>query len=214
MSEMPPSERTRVRLAQELGTYDMKVVHEIIDAAPTCQVSTIVDDAPYVQTTAHWRMGDDLYIHGAVKNKAIHAIVKGAQACLSFSHFDGYVLTRSAFNHTILYRSVIAYSTGRLIDDLDEKRLALAAFIERIEPGRWETIRQPTTNELKQTGVIAFSLGEASGKVMSREVAPLLLPGGVLEDPADADVSPWTGIRPFVLSEQDAIASDRLGDPS
>lgn len=191
--------RSRVRLYSELGTYDRAAIHAVIDEAPLCHVSVVVEGTPYCIPTVHWRVGERVYIHGQAKNKAIQAIVKGSEACLAFTHFGGYVLTRSAFNHAVVYRSAIAFSKGRLLQDLDEKREALRQFVERIQRGRWETIRQPTDNELKQTGVLEFELGEVSGKALPLELTPLVLPGGDLEAPEDAQVSPWTGVLPYDL---------------
>lgn len=209
-TESAPSPRTRVRLAHELGTYDKQAIYAIVDEAPICHVSAIVDEAPYVQATTHWRIDDKVYVHGAVKNKLVHAIHQGAEACLSFTLFDGYVLPRSAFNHTILYRSVIAYSMGRFVEGLDEREHLLHAYMDRVHPGRWDTIRQPSETELKQTGIIELSLDEASGKVMPTDVAPYLLPGGPLEAPEDAEVSPWTGIQQVALRTETPLPADQL----
>lgn len=210
MSEIEVTQRTRLRLNQELGVYDREVIYQIIDQAPICHVSTVVDGSAYIQATAHWRIADRVYIHGAIKNKLVKAIGEGAEACLAFTHFDGYVMTRSAFNHTILYRSVVAFSKGRFVEEPDEKIEMLEKFVEHIEPGRWAEVRHPSPSELKQTGVIEFELNEVSGKVMPKEVAPVIFPGGPLEDPADADVSPWTGIRPIELVEQERILSSEM----
>ena len=207
MSKVDVTKRTRVRLGHEFGVYDREVIYQIIDQAPVCHVSTVVDGSSYIQATVHWRIDDHVYIHGAVKNKLIKAIYEGAEACLAFTHFDGYVLARSAFNHTVLYRSVITFSKGLFVEDLDEKNELLKRYLEHIEPGRWDRVRQPSKSELKQTGIVKFELNEVSGKVMPKEFAPGIFPGGEYEDPADAEVSPWTGIRPFTLEEQKPISS-------
>ena len=140
----------------------------------------------------------------------INATRKGAEACLSFSHFDGYLLPRSGFNHAVLYRSVIAYSRGLFVEDLDEKREKLRLFMERIQPGRWEGIRQPSQEELKQTGIVEFELAEVSAKSIPREMAPMLMPGGEMEDPADADYNPWTGIIPYELTAGEPVSAEEL----
>jgi nitroimidazol reductase NimA-like FMN-containing flavoprotein (pyridoxamine 5'-phosphate oxidase superfamily) len=209
-TDFEPTERTRVRLNQELGEYDRETICQIIDQTPVCHVSTMVDGCSYIQATVHWRIDDHVYIHGAVKNKLVKAITDGAVACLAFTHFDGYVMPRSAFNHTVLYRSAIAFSRGRFVENLEEKKGLLEKFVEHVEPGRWDTVRHPSTSELKQTGIIEFELNEVSGKVMPKELAPLLLPGGPLEDPADAEVTPWTGIRPFVQVEQERVPASEM----
>ncbi len=210
MSDYVQTDRTRLRLYHELGSYDRDFIHNIIDDAPMCHLSAVVDGSPYIQATVHWRDGEKVMVHGAVKNKMINAIRKGAEACLSFSHFDGYLLPRSGFNHAVLYRSVIAYAMGRFVEDLDEKREMLRLFLENIQPGRWDEIRQPSLDELKQTGIVEFQLGEVSAKSIPREMAPLLMPGGEMEDPADADYNPWTGIIPYELNACKPVSAEEL----
>lgn len=199
MPEFDQTERTRLRLYSDLGTYDQEAIYATIDEIPMCTVSVIIDDHPYAQPTVHWRDGNKVFVHGAVKNKMVHAIRSGAKACISFAHFDGYILPRSGFNHAVLYRSATLFSAGRFIEDAAEKELRLKQFIEHIQPGRWETIRPPTPNELTQTGIIEFEIKEVSGKSIPPEIVPALMPGGAAEDPADAEFSPWTGVLPYVL---------------
>ena len=157
------TERTRLRLYHDLGTFERDAILAIIDEAPMCSVSVVVDGGPYIQPTVHWRDGDKLFVHGAVKNKMVNAVRNGADACISFAHFDGFILPRSGFNHAVLYRSATLFSIGRFLEDPDEKELRLRQFVEHIQPGRWETIRPPTSNELTQTGIIEFEINEISG---------------------------------------------------
>ncbi|MEM9622440.1 MAG: pyridoxamine 5'-phosphate oxidase family protein [Pseudomonadota bacterium] len=199
MSEFEQTERTRLRLYHELGVFDKEAIYAIIDEMPMCHVSVVIDDYPYIQPTIHWRDGDKVFVHGAVKNKMVNAIRKGAKACLSFAHFEGFILPRSGFNHAVLYRSATLFSAGRFVEDTQEKELRLKQFIEHIQPGRWDTIRQPSENELAQTGIIEFAIKEVSGKSIPAELVPGLMPGGELEDPADADYHPWTGTLPYTL---------------
>ena len=210
MCDYLQTDRTRLRLYHELGSYDRDFVHSIIDDAPMCHISAVVEGSPYIQATVHWRDGERVLVHGAVKNKMINAIRKGAEACLSFSHFDGYLLTRSGFNHAVLYRSVIAYSQGRFVEDLDERNELLRMFVEHIKPGRWNDIRQPSIEELKQTGIVEFKLEELSAKSIPREMAPMVMPGGEMEDPADADYQPWTGIIPHELVAREPVSAEEL----
>ena len=199
MSEFEQTERTRLRLYHDLGTFDREAILAIIDEIPMCSVSVVIDDYPYVQPTVHWRDGDKVFVHGAVKNKMVNAIRNGSKSCISFAHFDGFILPRSGFNHAVLYRSATLFSTGRFIEDAEEKEMRLKQFIEHIQPGRWDTIRPPTPNELTQTGIIEFELKEVSGKSIPQELVPELMPGGGAEDPADADYHPWTGTLPYTL---------------
>jgi hypothetical protein len=110
----------------------------------------------------------------------------------------------------VIYRSVIAFSRGRVVEDLDEKRALLEKLVERIQPGRWQTLRQPTTEELRQTGVVEFELEEVSAKILPKEIAPLILPGGEMEAEEDASVSPWTGILPYRLVAEEPIPSSEV----
>ena len=199
MSEFEQTDRTRLRLYHDLGTFDRDAIFAIIDEIPMCSVSVIIDDYPYVQPTVHWRDGDKLFVHGAVKNKMVNAIRHGSKACISFAHFDGFILPRSGFNHAVLYRSATVFSEGRFIEDPNEKELRLKQFIEHIQPGRWDTIRQPTENELAQTGIIEFEIKEVSGKSIPTELVPEIMPGGALEDAEDANYHPWTGTLPYRL---------------
>jgi len=210
MSDYEQTERTRLRLYKDFGTYDKEAILKIIDEAPFCHVSTIVDDSPYIQATRHWRNGDHLYMHGNAKNKMVTALRRGAEACLSFMHFDGLALTRSAFTHAVLYRSAVVFSRGRFIEDLDEKCEHLERFIESVEPGRWSEIRQPSIEELKMTGIIEFSLSEVSGKALTLDVTPLIFPGGELEVEADKNVTAWTGVIPYSLIRGASITSDEV----
>ncbi len=213
MAEFEQTERTRLRLYHELGTYDKEAIYAIIDETPMCHVSVIIDGHPYIQATVHWRDGDKVFVHGAVKNKMVNAIRKGAKSCISFAHFDGFILPRSGFNHAVLYRSATLFSAGRFIEDATEKEQRLRQFIEYIQPGRWDTIRQPSAKELTQTGIIEFELKEISGKSIPAELVPALMPGGELEDPADADYQPWTGTIPYTLVAGDPEQNPGGADP-
>lgn len=210
MSNYDPSERTRLRLYKDFGTYDKEQIYTIIDQAHFCHVSAVIDQAPYIQATRHWRVGSNVYMHGAVKNKMINAFRQGGEACLCFSHFDGYALTRAAFTHAVLYRSAIAFCKGRFIEDLDEKRHFLKDSIESVEAGRWSMVRQPTIEELKMVGVIEFPLVEVSGKVLSLEVTPLILPGGELEAEGDKLATAWTGVIPYTLAAGSRMPSNEI----
>jgi nitroimidazol reductase NimA-like FMN-containing flavoprotein (pyridoxamine 5'-phosphate oxidase superfamily) len=210
MTDYEPTERTRLRLYKDFGSYDRQKIYDIIDTAPFCQISAVVDDAPYIQATRHWRVGNNVYMHGAVKNKLINALRKGAEACLCFSHFDGYVLTRSAFTHAVLYRSVVAFCRGRFVEDMDEKLRFLRDSIESVQPGRWSQIRPPTLDELKMTGVIELPLVEVSGKMLSLDVTPLILPGGEMEVEADRAMTAWTGVIPYSLVKGAQITSEEV----
>ncbi len=200
MSDHRKTPYSTVNRNPQAGAYDKSTIHALINSSPFCHVSAQVQKRPYIQATVHWREDDRLYVHGAPKNKMVRAIANGAEAALAFTHFDGYVLARSAFNHAVSYRSVTLFSRGSLVVDLVEKRRILGLFIERISPGRWRFVRQPTENELKMTGVLEFPIEEVSAKLLLQmKQLPDVMPGGKYEIEADQDYSPWTGIHPFEL---------------
>ena len=200
MPEYSKTPNSTVFRNPQAATYNRSVIHALIDATPYCHISAQVRNRPYIQATVHWREDDRLYVHGAPKNKMMRAITRGAEAALAFTHFDGYVLPRSAFNHAVSYRSVMLFSKATPVSDLSEKRRLLELFVERISPGRWRTVRQPTETELKMTSVLEFKIEEVSAKLLLQlEQLPDLMPGGKYELEADRSYSPWTGIVPFEL---------------
>lgn len=211
MSDYDKTEESTVKRIPMFASYDKDLIHSLIDASPYCHVSALVDDSPYIQPTVHWRDGENLYIHGAKKNKMVYALRKGAKAALAFTHFDGYILTRSAFAHGVVYRSVTLFGTAREIDDLDEKRSVLRLFVERVSPGRWEALRPPTVEELKMTGLLQFTIANVSAKVaMQGKQVLSVLPGGEYEDAADQAFHPWTGLYPYALIKASPVSTQEL----
>ena len=205
MLDLQKNKRTRLRFSPHLGDYDQATAYQIIDSTPFCHVSALVNGQAYSQATVHWRNNNCVYMHGAVKNQIIQSIASGEPACLSFMHFDGYVMAASAINHAVLYRSVIAYSAGRLITDLEQKEQLLKSYIESIEAGRWEKIRQPSDKELKMTGLVEFDLDTLSIKCITKEDALSYLPGGEYDDPRDSAARAWTGVIPIQLRASQPI---------
>lgn len=205
------AESSMLRRNATFGCYKKELIHSLIDAAPYCHVSAYVKGSPYIQVTVHWRDGERLYIHGAKKNKMINAITKGSKAALAFTHFDGYVLTRAAFNHVVSYRSVTLFGAAAEITDSVDKLKVLELFIERVSPGRWNTVRHPTDEELKQTGLLEFTIKEVSAKIMMQgDQLREVFPGGKYESPADSDFHPWTGLLPYTLVKKHPISAEEF----
>ena len=150
--------------------------------------------------TIPWRVGDELMIHGASSSRMIRRLQEGGEACITLSLIDGWVLARSAFHHSVNYRSVMLFGRPRLVSEEAEKRAALDALMEKIEPGRSAKVRAPNTQELKATSVLAFPIAEASAK---RRSGP---PG---DDPEDMDHPVWAGVVPLRL-----IAGEPEQDPA
>src|SRR5215831_7500362 len=165
MSEFEPTERTRVKRLPKRAHYDRETVYGILDSAFVCHVGFNVDGQPYVIPTNYGRTGDTLYVHGSAASRMLKTLSGGVPVCVTVTHVDGLVLARSAFHHSINYRSVMVLGRGQIVGDPGEKEAALAALVEHIVPGRSEAVRAPSAREMKATGVLVIPLQEASAKV-------------------------------------------------
>jgi nitroimidazol reductase NimA-like FMN-containing flavoprotein (pyridoxamine 5'-phosphate oxidase superfamily) len=209
----PPSERVRLRRHAERGRYDAAVVHPILDEAHLAHVGVVLDGEPRVLPMAIGRVGDVLYLHGAVGN----ALLRGADAaevCVTVTHLDGLVLARSAFHHSMNYRSVVVLGRAVKVADPDEKRRALDAIVDHVLPGRSADSRPTNEAELRQTLVLRVPLAEASAKVRT---------GPPIDEPDDLDLPHWAGVVPLRVvagePEQDPLQRERpdlasLGAPA
>ena len=159
-----PSLRTRLRRRPDRGTYEPESIRAVIDAASLCDVAFVADGAPRIIPTFYARLGDELILHGAVANRMLRALAAGAEACVAITCLDGIVLARSAFRHSMNYRSVVIYGSARTIVDPEEKERAFRALIDKLAPGRWSEVRAPSEAELAQTLVLALPIHEASAK--------------------------------------------------
>jgi nitroimidazol reductase NimA-like FMN-containing flavoprotein (pyridoxamine 5'-phosphate oxidase superfamily) len=181
-----PSERTRVKRMNKRAKYDAETVHGILDAMPICNVGYVFDGAPYVTPTLQWREGDHVYWHGSSASRMLEACTE-AQVCLTVSIIDGFVMARSAYNHSCNYRSLMVLGTAHKVTEPAAKEASLKAFTEGLWPGRWDMLRHMTAQELKATTVLRMSLDEASAKV--RDGAPG-------DDEADYALPIWAGVIP------------------
>ena len=181
-----PSERTRVKRLNKRAKYDAETVHAILDATPICNVGYAFNGAPYVTPTLQWREGDRVYWHGSSASRMLEACEE-AQACLTVSLIDGFVMARSAFNHSCNYRSVMIFGTAVKVTTPVEKEMRLRTFTEGLWPGRWDMLRPVTAQEIKATTVLSMPLDEASAKV---RVGP---PG---DDEEDYALPIWAGVIP------------------
>jgi len=177
--------------------YDRAVVNEIIDSTPLCHVSYIIDGRPYVTPTLQWREGDFIYWHGSSASRFLRQIV-GKDVCLAVTHFDGFVLARSAFHHSINYRSVMLFGEATKIKDA-EKEQRLQSFVENLIPGRWENLRPMTAKEAKATTVFSMPIDEGSAKVRTGP------PG---DDDEDYSLPIWAGVLPI-----SQVLHDPVPDP-
>jgi nitroimidazol reductase NimA-like FMN-containing flavoprotein (pyridoxamine 5'-phosphate oxidase superfamily) len=204
-----PPDRIRVRRQPTRGRYDRATIDAILDEALICHLGFEVDGQPHVIPTLHARVGDRLYVHGSAASRMLRHAASGARMCATVTLFDGLVLARSVFNHSINYRSVVVFGTATRVEG-DEKRQALRALTEQLAPGRWEEARQPTEQELKATSILSLPLDEASAKVRT---------GTEEDDPEDLELPVWAGVVPVHLAAEPSeydwrrVRDGRVGPP-
>lgn len=201
MTTSIPSSRTKVKRVPQRGLYEKKDIYPILDEALVCQVGFLWNEHVTVIPTIHWRIEDKLYIHGSTASRMIEALASGKEACITVTLVDGLVLARSVFHHSMNYRSVVVFGSGKVIESPEEKEKAMEEFVERIIPGRWSEARLPKTQEIKATTIIAFDLKEASAKVRT---------GVPVDDEEDYDLPVWAGVIPLETKVQAPIADPRL----
>ena len=199
MSEIP--DHLRVRREPQRGRYDRETIDAILDEALYCHVGFEADGRPYVIPTLHARIGDLLYVHGSAASRMLRNLAAGIPICVTVTLLDGLVLARSAFNHSINYRSVVVLGTATLVED-GEKLAALRAFSEHVAPGRWDTVRAPTEQELKATWILSLPLVEASAKVRS---------GPPEDEPEDVRFPAWAGVVPVHLAAEAPLPDEHAG---
>jgi nitroimidazol reductase NimA-like FMN-containing flavoprotein (pyridoxamine 5'-phosphate oxidase superfamily) len=187
----PPTSRTRVRRSPKRGVYDREAIDAILDEALIAHLAFVDDGQPYAVPTIHARVGDEVLVHGSSASRALRTLAAGAPVCLTVTLLDGLVLARSAFHHSMNYRSVVLLGSARLLEGTDEKAAALEAFTEKLAPGRWDSIRWPTRQELKGTKVLALPIDECSAKVRS---------GPPIDDDEDYALDAWAGVVPLALT--------------
>lgn len=191
---LPATDRTRVRRVAENARYDRATLHAIIDAAYLCHVAFADDKGTHNIPTACWREGEHLYIHGSNGGRMVKWLGQGAQACVTIAHLDGLVLARSAFNHSMNYRSAMVY--GRF-EPVADKHAALAALMDHLAVGRQAEIRAGNDKEFAATTVLRIALDEAACKVRS---------GPPVDDAEDMQHPVWTGVLPLVQVRSAPVA--------
>jgi len=187
-AEFTPTARSRVRRRPQRAAYDEAAVYAVLDAGVLGHVGYVIDGQPFVTPTAYWRDGRRLYWHGAAASRMLKSVGEGQPVCLTVSFLDGFVLGRSGFAHSLNYRSVMAFGRARLVEDLAAKRAAMDEFIERLYPGRAESLRPATEAELKQIALVEMTIEEASAKVRD---------GGVADYAPDEGWPAWAGVIPL-----------------
>jgi uncharacterized protein len=188
MSTFHPTPNTTLKRLPQRGVFDRATVYDILDEAFICHVGFVVDGQPFVIPTSYGRVGDQLFIHGSAASRMQRNLAQGIPVCVTVTLIDGLVLARSAFHHSINYRSVVIFGTAQMVEDAAAKMAALKAFTEHVIPGRWAEVREPNEQELKGTTVLALPLTEASAKIRS---------GPPMDDEADLALSVWAGVLPL-----------------
>lgn len=201
--DFPPTANSRVRRHPERAHYDRETVFAILDAALMCHVGYVIDGRPYVTPTLFWRHGEHLYWHGSSASRMLRAQSAGIPVCLTVSHADGLVLARSAFRHSLNYRSVMAFGRAAIVSDAAEKERGLNAFVERLYPGRTGLMRAILPQELKATALLGMRIEEAAAKI--RDDGPLDLA-------EDYGAPCWAGVVP-IMQQTGAPAADRRVAP-
>ncbi|UBF30519.1 pyridoxamine 5'-phosphate oxidase family protein (plasmid) [Kovacikia minuta CCNUW1] len=182
------TQRTQIKRIPQRGNYDRALIHQILDQALICQVGFVVEGQPFVIPTAYGRVEDRLYIHGSPASRMLRTLKAGVDVCVTVTLLDGLVLARSAFHHSMNYRSVVIFGKAIVVESGTEKLEALKAFTEHVVPGRWAEVRPPNPQELAGTLVLSLPLHEASAKVRT---------GPPKDDDADYALPIWAGELPL-----------------
>jgi nitroimidazol reductase NimA-like FMN-containing flavoprotein (pyridoxamine 5'-phosphate oxidase superfamily) len=193
--------RTRVRRRAERGRYDRATVHAILDEALVCHVAFVADGQPFAIPTAYARDGETLYLHGSPASRMLRNLAEGVPVCVTVTLVDGVVLARSAFHHSMNYRSVVVLGRARAVEDAEERLRAMRALVEHVAAGRWGDTRRPNAKELAQTLVLALPLVEASAKVRS---------GPPLDGEEDLALAHWAGVIPLRVVPEAPLADPAL----
>jgi nitroimidazol reductase NimA-like FMN-containing flavoprotein (pyridoxamine 5'-phosphate oxidase superfamily) len=199
---LAPTGRTTLKRLPKRGTYDCAAMHRILDEGLVCHVGFAgADGAPVVIPTAYGRDGDTLLLHGSAAGRMLQTVGGGVDVCVTVTLIDGLVLARSAFHHSVNYRSVVIFGRAQVVESVDGKRAALRAITEHIVPGRWSHVREPYEKELKGTLVLALPLDEASVKTRS---------GPPIDDEEDYALAVWAGELPLRTVPQAPVDDARL----
>ena len=201
MNTYTPTTRTKVRRLSKRAVYDKAQVHAILDEGFLCHVGFVQDGQPFVIPTLYARSGETLYMHGSGASRMLKTLAQGVAVCVTVTLVDGYVLARSAFHHSMNYRSVTALGKARQVCDETEKMTALQVITDHIVPQRWDEVRGPNPLEMKQTIVLALPLEEVSAKVRV---------GPPADDDEDYALPIWAGVVPVRTQLGEPVGDGRV----
>lgn len=199
--DFPKTEHTTLKRLPKRGAYDRQLVYGILDEGFICHVGFTVEGQTFVIPTGYARVDAQLFIHGSQVSRMLRTLSSGIDVCVAVTLVDGLVLARSAFHHSINYRSVVMFGRARIVDDREAKLAALFAFSEQVIPGRWNDVREPTETELKATTVLALPLVEVSAKVRT---------GPPIDDEEDYALNVWAGVLPLRIAAGAPLSDPRL----
>jgi hypothetical protein len=207
-NEIKRTTRTKLKRIPKRGAFDRETMYKILDEAFICHIGFSVDGKTFVIPTAYGRSGDTLYVHGSAASRMMREMSKGIDVCITVTLVDGLVLARSAFHHSINYRSVVIFGNAEIVTDEAEKNDALFAFTEHLIPNRWDEIRAPDSKELKATTVLKLKITEASAKIRT---------GDPVDDAEDYNLDVWAGVIPLKIKAEkpidDALLKENITAP-
>lgn len=202
------TDRSTLRRRRDRGSHDRAEAYAILDEGIVCHVAFVIDGEPCIVPMAYARIGDTLYLHGAVANRMLRHMATGAAVCVAVTLVDGLVLARAAFHHSMNYRSVVLYGVGARTQDVDEIDAATAALLEHMAPGRSAEARPPTDIERTATMFIRFPIEEGSVKIRR---------GPPIDDEEDLGLDVWAGVVPFAMvpgeGQRDELLSPDVATP-
>ncbi len=188
MKNIAITKRTKIKRLPKRGAYDKETIYGILDDSFVCQVGFKIDEQVYIIPTNFGRKDNQIFIHGSKKSRMLKSFESGEDVCISISLIDGLVLARSAFHHSVNYRSVIIFAKPVMVEGENEKSEALKIILDHIMPGRWEDVRKPNKKELEATSVFSFKIDEASAKIRT---------GPAIDDKEDLNLNVWAGVLPI-----------------
>jgi uncharacterized protein len=202
MSEIiEQTERTKLKRIPKRGNFDRETVYKILDEAFICHIGFSVDGQTFVIPTAYGRNGDTLFVHGSAASRMMREMSKGIDVCVTVTLVDGLVLARSAFHHSMNYRSVVIFGKAEIVTEETEKNDALFAFTEHLIKGRWADVREPNSKELKASTVLKLEINEASAKIRA---------GDPIDDEEDIKLDCWAGVIPLEIKAEKPINDNLL----
>jgi nitroimidazol reductase NimA-like FMN-containing flavoprotein (pyridoxamine 5'-phosphate oxidase superfamily) len=195
------TDRTAVRRLPKRGSYDRDVLNAILDEGLVCHVGFVASGQPYVIPTTYGRVGERLYLHGSAASRMLKEMRGGIPVCVTVTHLDGLVLARSAFHHSMNYRSAVVLGTAEEVVDAEERWGALRAIVEHVAPGRWDSVRAPNESEMRATLVLGLAIDEASAKIRT---------GPPVDDDEDYATTIWAGELPMRTTVLGPVPDPRL----